>query len=56
MDGKQLIKWHAQELINLLTREKFTFTHAKMVVELEKFFFKSDEYKDIDVILPEVCL
>ncbi len=53
MDNKQTIKWHAQELIGLLSQGRADFSVAKMIVELEKFFVHGEHYKDIDACHPD---
>ena len=53
MDKKSVIKWHVQELINLLSQGKLNFTIAKIVVDLENVFIDGEQYKDIAAQQPD---
>ena len=53
MDNEPLIKWHAQELYELLLQEQPDQITADIAVKLETVFFNSLPYKDIKAKPPE---
>ena len=47
MDNRPLIKWHAQELIHLLSQDPNDPITVQIQVKLETIFLNSLPYKDI---------
>ena len=53
MEKRPLIKWHAQELIRLLSDDLNDQRAARIVIDLETHFVNSLPYREIEAKAPE---